>query len=535
MAEDLPESWTNARLEDLIIFALGGDWGKAPDHDDPEYVHVRCIRASEISDWDTQKGSTAALRRVKSRSLESRELREGDIIVEISGGGPEQPVGRTVLIDRAALAVDPDTPKICTNFFRLARPANDISSAYLNLYLQHFHATGRVRAYQGGSNNLRNLKFAEYLTITIPIPPKCEQDRIVAKLDELLSELDRGIESLQTARAQLEVYRHALFKYAFEGQLTTEWRERLDGDIESVDALLSRVSRLRNTQEQEQLAAWTMAVEEWKERGERGPKPSKPRRFKPLEPFDQDEMAALPTLPDGWRYVRLAEIAQIGSGMSVSSRRKVEDPVEVPYLRVANVQRGHLVLDEIKTMTIERSHLPRLHLSRWDVLFNEGGDRDKLGRGWIWCCQAEPCITQNHVFRASPVLSSELHSKWISYWGNSFGQRYFNSEGKQTTNLASINKTVLSRFPVPLPSVREQEAIVQLLEEKITVVDHLDQEIGIALAQLDALRQATLKRAFAGGLVDHDPSDEPASALLERIQAERDAEGNRSNTRKAAS
>ena len=186
--------------------------------------------------------------------------------------------------------------------------------------------------------------------------------------------------------------------------------------------------------------------------------------------------------------------------MSVSKNRKLADPIEVNYLRVANVQRGYLDLSEIKSMNIEMVDLPRLQLEINDVLFNEGGDLDKLGRGWIWEGQVSQCITQNHVFRASPFVNEKYHAKFISYWGNSFGRDYFESGGKQTTNLASINKTVLSNFPIPLPSFREQQEIVNQLEEKLSIIEQNEKEIESALAKAELLRQSILKKAFSGKL-----------------------------------
>lgn len=221
----LPSNWVSTALEDLLEFVIGGDWGKDETFDDPNYAHVLCIRASELRHWDEQKGETAALRKVKKSSLEVRELREGDIILEISGGGPDQPVGRTVLIDRTVLSIKPTYKKICTNFFRLMRPSSRLDSNYLNLFLQFFYKSGKISEYQAGSNNLRNLKFNSYKQIEIPFPPLKEQKRIIAKIEELFSELDNGIAALKKAREQLKVYRQAVLKHAFEGKLTAKWRE----------------------------------------------------------------------------------------------------------------------------------------------------------------------------------------------------------------------------------------------------------------------------------------------------------------------
>jgi type I restriction enzyme S subunit len=174
-------------------------------------------------------------------------------------------------------------------------------------------------------------------------------------------------------------------------------------------------------------------------------------------------------------------------------------------------------------MPIEKQALPELALEKWDILFNEGGDRDKLGRGWIWEGQIEPCITQNHVFRSSPYFASEYHSKFISHWGNTFGKNYFEKGGKQTTNLASINKSVLSMFPIPLPSMEEQEVVIKTLDDSMSLIESLESEVESSLAKSETLRQSILKKAFSGELVPQDPNDEPASALLARIQTDKDS------------
>ncbi len=296
--------------------------------------------------------------------------------------------------------------------------------------------------------------------------------------------------------------------------------------------MLARIKEQRVGHYEQQLSEWKAAVKKWEKSGKKGPKPQKPAVFKPPTPLRADELSRLPTMPESWQALRLCEVAAIGSGMSVSKARKLADPVEVPYLRVANVQRGYLTLDEVKTMRVERSQLDGLALKKWDVLFNEGGDRDKLGRGWIWESQIEPCITQNHVFRASPFLRDGVSAKWISYWNSAFGQRYFDTEGKQTTNLASINKTVLSNFPLPVAPIVEQEEIINRIESQLAIVDNIEAEVDDQLAKANALRQSILTRAFSGQLVAQDPADEPASVLLERIKAEQGSAAKNSKTTK---
>ncbi len=217
--------WNYSTLEQQIEFVIGGDWGKDENFEDENFGFAFCIRGSEIKNWDNDKGKTASLRKVKKTSIATRKLKEGDILVEISGGGPEQPVGRTVLVDKSVLLFESNTPKICTNFLRLIRPHKEIDPAYLDYFLKLFYASGEIVNYQGGSNNLRNLKFAEFVKIEIPIPAFSEQKAIVSKIEELLSDVENGKQQLLTAREQLKVYRQSLLKWAFEGKLTEDWRK----------------------------------------------------------------------------------------------------------------------------------------------------------------------------------------------------------------------------------------------------------------------------------------------------------------------
>ena len=195
---------------------------------------------------------------------------------------------------------------------------------------------------------------------------------------------------------------------------------------------------------------------------------------------------------------------------------------EVPYLRVANVQRGYLDLREVKRIPARESEIEMYRLEPGDILFTEGGDRDKLGRGWIWDGEIDECIHQNHVFRAR-LISEQMQSEIISWSGNSYGQFWFSKAGKQSVNLASINLTVLRSFPVPVAPPAEQQQIVEIVEDQLSTLERLETDIESRLEASQALRQAILKDAFSGKLVPQDPNDEPASVLLERITAERAA------------
>jgi type I restriction enzyme, S subunit len=384
-----------------------------------------------------------------------------------------------------------------------------------------------------GGTTVHSIEMPSLIAFEIPIPPTNEQRRIVQKVEAMFEQIDKGVESLRVAKTTLGLYRQSLLKSAFEGLLTAAWRAQNPDKLEPPKALLARIQKERETRYKSALDDWQAALSEWRAGGEVGRKPAKPSRPEAQAEVTAVEMALLPSIPQSWRFFRLADIAAVGSGMSVSKGRVLEDPVEVAYLRVANVQRGRLDLTEIKTMAVERSMVSSLSLQSGDVLFNEGGDRDKLGRGWVWESQVEPCITQNHVFRATPFRVDLTWSKFISQWGNSYGRDYFEQGGKQTTNLASINKSVLSALPVPVCSPAEQAEITRILDARLTAADVMEAEINAALLRAEALRQSILKQAFSGTLVPQNPTDEPAPTLLARIKAER-AKAGKTKPRKTA-
>jgi type I restriction enzyme S subunit len=221
------------------------------------------------------------------------------------------------------------------------------------------------------------------------------------------------------------------------------------------------------------------------------------RKKKYVEPTPPDT-SNLPELPEAWAWARLDAIASLKGGITVDKNRKDATARPVPYLRVANVQRGYLDLAELKQIEAPEADIEDLRLENGDILFTEGGDRDKLGRGWIWENQLTECIHQNHVFRGRLCLKA-ISPRFISWWGNSFGQIYFQREGKQTTNLASINLTKLNAFPVPLPPAAEQHRIVAEVERRLSMADESEAQVDASLRRAEGLRQAILNDAFRAG------------------------------------
>ena len=181
------------------------------------------------------------------------------------------------------------------------RPTAALDQKYLYYFL-----TTKVLSLRGDSTGSAQgvISKDDLSQIEIPTAPINEQRRIVAKIEELFSELDKGIENLKTARAQLKVYRQALLKQAFEGKLTALWREQHYDQLETAAALQQRIQQERAQRYQQQLADWQTNVKQ----GSLVQRAGKPKSPKPLPPLTAEELAELPELPEGWGWVKLAHI-----------------------------------------------------------------------------------------------------------------------------------------------------------------------------------------------------------------------------------
>ena len=202
---------------------------------------------------------------------------------------------------------------------------------------------------------------------------------------------------------------------------------------------------------------------------------------------------AIAGIPNEWETMRLHDIAEIRSGVAKNSNVEVSDPISVHYLRVANVQDGYLDLSEMSKIEISRNHLARFTVLPGDVLMNEGGDLDQLGRGALWKGQYSPCVHQNHVFvvRCRSTVTPEFLSHWT---GSETAKSYFLVGGKQTTNLASINKTALGLLPVAVPPLDEQRAIAEALNDVDALLGVLDR----MLTKKRDLKQAAMQQLLTG-------------------------------------
>jgi type I restriction enzyme S subunit len=199
-------------------------------------------------------------------------------------------------------------------------------------------------------------------------------------------------------------------------------------------------------------------------------------------------------IPVEWEVKTLGATSHISSGITLGNIPDSADSVELPYLRVANVQDGYLDLSTVTTIRVPGSYLARFELKVGDVLMNEGGDFDKLGRGTIWRGEIEQCLHQNHVFKVRPQ-DGVLQSEYLAYVSASpYGKAFFVRASKQSTNLASINSTQLKSFPLPLPDFDEQTRIYNTIDRG----DRVLAEHQLYLKKLRSLKTGLMQDLLTG-------------------------------------
>jgi type I restriction enzyme S subunit len=222
------------------------------------------------------------------------------------------------------------------------------------------------------------------------------------------------------------------------------------------------------------------------------------RRLKPYPKYKDSGVDSLGEIPAHWEVKKLKAASSLQTGITLGKSYDSARLETRPYLRVANVQDGYLDLGDIAEIELPGDEVRRYELRAGDVLMTEGGDFDKLGRGYVWEEQVSGCLHQNHIFAVRPD-QVKLHSHFLSsVLSSGYGRAYFTATSKQSTNLASTNSTKLKNFPLPLPSRREQEEILQFIAAESQRPDRMGERIGEAIDRLKELRTALVSAAVTG-------------------------------------
>ena len=417
------------------------------------------------------------------------------------------PAGAVVFSSRApigyvAIASNP----LCTNQgFKSFVPEKRVSPDFLYYYL---HRAKPLAVKLASGTTFLEISGKRVATLPVPIPPLAEQQRIAERLDELLSDLDAGIATLERVRKKLKYYRTAVLKAAVEGALTAEWRCQHRATEPAAALLTSILAQRRRRWEAAQLAKFQAA----------GKSPPKDWRAKYSEPASNDT-SHLRVLPEGWCWASLDQLSIFTTSGSRgwAEYYSQEGPL---FVRSQDIRTDRLVLADVAhVMPPVSSEGARTRLRRGDLLVTITGAN--VAKAAVVDCELDEAYVSQHV-GMTRLAFSDMGAFVHIYVTAPSGGRKMLLQAAYGAGKPGLNLDNLRELPIPVPPLHEQAAIVDAVEEQLSVIDHIEAGLEARLNSAQALRQSILRHAFTGQLVPQDPNDEPAGELLKRIAAERE-------------
>ena len=497
--QSLPRGWVITTLDEVALWGSGG----TPSRKNPEFYTglIPWVKTGELG----PKYIQSAEEHITQEAIQTSSAKVfplGSVGIAMYGAT----IGKLSI-----WAADLSVNQACA----VAQPHQELFSSEFLYYFLLSQKHALMERGKGGAQP--NISQSILRAWPVCLPPINEQHRIVERIEELFSELDRGIESLKTARAQLKVYRQAVLKHAFEGKLTAQWREENKDKLETPEQLLARIKQERTGRYEQQFQEWRVAVREWESGAKRGRKPNKPRDPNPLGKLDESVPPNLPQLPESWAWEKLGWMT---CGVEYGTAARSMKSGTVPVLRMGNIQNAKFDWTDL-AYTSDDDEIAEYLLHDGDVLFNRTNSPELVGKTAIYRGEC-PAIFAGYLIRVNQICTI-VESQYVNLFLNSdVARQHGNSVKTDGVNQSNINGAKLSNYPFPYCSIEEQREIARILEKTLSLLDDTEADISQELQKADALRQSILKTAFAGQLVAQDPNDEPASVLLDRIKAEKE-------------
>jgi type I restriction enzyme S subunit len=426
MLGNIPSNWSVKPLRDLLSMNAPGDWG----YDGGPHM-VQVIRSTNLTNERRLDLVDIALRALTPEKALRLEPCKGDILLERSGGGPGQPVGRIGFVEA-------DIPNHAfSNFLHLLRPIPDvIDPSFLAWVLHRINRTGRILRLEQQTTQIRNLHFRDYLTMALPVPPPDEQAAIARILDAVDVAIERSRDACKVAQKLC----NSLI-------------------VELLSVGVGPNGHIRNSSEH----------------------------------HGEFHSTALGRLPRSWRLSNVKAEFQIQNGITLNEAQRVRLP-KWHYLRVANVQRDALALDEVQLLEASDVEVASRLLAEDDLLVVEGhANRLQIGRCAIVTPQAVGMTFQNHLFRlrSNGAVLPAFGCLWLNSWQ---AQRYWNAMCATSSGLNTINQSMLKRLRIPVPPLDEQQQIAEVVQAAKAKSRALEQKA----QALEQLKQSLLHDLLTG-------------------------------------
>jgi type I restriction enzyme, S subunit len=442
-ADTLPPGWKKVKLGDISkSIQYGYTESSTMTKVGPKFLRITDIQNSKVN-WDE-----VPYCKIEEKVKEKYLLKKGDLVFARTGAT----VGKSFLLNSEI----PES--VFASYLIRVRVSNEADINYISYFFNSGTYWKQITEGQVGIGqpNVNGTKLSQ---LEIPLPSLPTQHLIVTKLEELFSELDKGIEQLKTAQQQLKVYRQAVLKWAFEGKLSQN--RRLEGlndfaDDKNVKREISEI------------------------------------------PKSNESAVQTVELPQGWKWVKMKDITILVTDGDHQPPPKSSEGI--PFITISNVIKGLNRIDFSKTFKVGKEYYSNLHANRkpimGDILYTVTGS---FGIPILVDFEKEFCF-QRHIGLIRPM--NNVNQKWLYYLLQSpviYDQAKLTATGTAQKTVALKS---LRNFNIPYCDSSEQENIVQQIETRLSVADKLEETIAGSLQQAEALRQSILKRAFEGKLVN---------------------------------
>lgn len=478
---ELPTNWKFVKIKDISrIIHYGYTASSNPSPVGPKMLRITDIQNDRV-DWNK-----VPFCKINNDDIEKYRLKNGDIVFARTGAT----VGKSFLINGSI----PDS--VFASYLIRIILYHRLLSKYVYYFFKTSNYWKQISQSSAGIGQ-PNVNATKLSNIEIPLPPLPEQHRIVAKIEELFTKLDAGVEALRKAKALLKQYRQSVLKAAVEGKLTEEWRKEHAGEIEPASVLLERIQAERKAR----LGS----------------------KYKPPKPIDTSK---LPELPEGWGWANIEDVGAnernaIVDGPFGSNLKVVHyDPNgQIPVVSITNIDEGYNDRNLRYINHNKFNEIKRSAIKPGDILMAKIGS--SYGKCGYYPDNMPIGIIPANMLKVT--VNCSVNKSYLFHYFKSLSFKRRLDKIMKSTAQPAFNVTTFKNIAVPLPPKIEQDIIVMELSRLISLIDESDQIIDAELKRSQSLRQSILKRAFEGKLVPQDPADPPASELLERIRKEKES------------
>ena len=478
----LPKGWKKTTLGAEFEWSSGG----TPKSGTPAYYENGTIHWLNISDLNDGLISCAEkqITELGLKESSAKIVPKNSVLIAIYGSIGKLGINTIPLATNQAICFTKKIPEYISNkflFYYLLSIRNQLIS-------------------MGKGGTQQNISQTVLKAVPFFYPTNKEtQQAIVNKIESLFAEIDAGIASLKTAQKQLKQYRQSLLKNAFNGELTKQWRLENADRLPSANELLAQIQAAREQHHAQQLADWKAAVQQWEQAGKQGKKPSKPKAPTQAVKFEENFSSYYP-------YIRIPvgffiEPAKYGTSQKCEYE-KYENSTGV--IRIPNITENGLIdLEDMKYAKFSTEEKEDYALKEGDLLLiRSNGSVNIVGSVGLVGKEETNYIYAGYLIRLRPIQSI-VNSKFLTFAFQCLDTRtQIEFKAKSTSGVNNINAQEVQDLQINIFSLAEQTQIVAILESKLTACDQLTTEIETQLKQAELLKQAVLKSAFSGSLLD---------------------------------